>query len=130
MQLMVALLMIVVSFGLIGSVYAILGPVLVGPGIAALLDLLIGMLMAAACIIVAAVHRSPHLPVKFHAFHPSALCPSWQKTFCCRTFAPAPPVYPAASLRDFSTGALTRCGSVESPLDSRTAHLLKSPCQC
>jgi hypothetical protein len=30
-----------------------------------------------------------------------------QKTFCCRTFAPAPPVYPAASLRDFSSGALT-----------------------
>ena len=53
------------------------------------------------------IHRSPHLPVKFHAFHPSALCPSWQKTFCCRTFAPAPPAYPAASLRDFSTGALT-----------------------
>src|SRR5208283_2824298 len=55
------------------------------------------------------IHRSPHLPVQFHAFHPSALCPSWQKTFCCRTFAPAlRPVYQAASLRDFFTGALTR----------------------
>src|SRR5208283_4547615 len=54
------------------------------------------------------IHRSPHLPVQFHAFHPSALCPSWQKTFCCRTFAPAlRPVYQAASLRDFFTGALT-----------------------
>src|ERR1019366_6820782 len=42
------------------------------------------------------IHRSPHLPVQFHAFHPSALCPSWQKTFYCRTFAPALPAYPAA----------------------------------
>jgi len=42
------------------------------------------------------IHRSPHLPVQFHAFHPSALCPSWQKTFYCRIFAPAPPDYPAA----------------------------------
>src|ERR1035437_3824374 len=42
------------------------------------------------------IHRSPHLPVQFHAFHPSALCPSWQKTFYCRTFAPALPLYPAA----------------------------------
>src|SRR5271163_5036024 len=42
------------------------------------------------------IHRSPHLPVQFHAFHPSALCPSWQKTFYRRIFAPAPPVYPAA----------------------------------
>src|SRR5208282_2548634 len=58
------------------------------------------------------IHRSPHLPVQFHAFHPSALCPSWQKTFCCRTFAPAlRPVYQAASLRDFFTGALTRPSS-------------------
>src|SRR5271156_2484800 len=52
--------------------------------------------------------RSPHLPVQFHAFHPSALCPSWQKTFYCRTFAPAQPTYSAASLRDFLSGALTR----------------------
>ena len=52
------------------------------------------------------IHRSPYLPVQFHAFHPSALCPSWQKTFCCWTFAPARPLYPAASLRDFLSGAL------------------------
>src|SRR5208282_3448519 len=57
------------------------------------------------------IHRSPHLPVQFHAFHPSALCPSWQKTFSCRTFAPAlRPVYQAASLRDFFTGALNIWG--------------------
>jgi hypothetical protein len=30
-----------------------------------------------------------------------------QVTFYCRTFAPAQPVYPAASLRDFLSGALT-----------------------
>src|ERR1019366_990491 len=52
------------------------------------------------------IRLSPSLPVQFHAFHPSALCPSWHKTFCCWTFAPARPLYPAASLRDFLSGAL------------------------
>jgi hypothetical protein len=51
------------------------------------------------------INRPSHLPIQFHAFHPSALCPSWQKTFYCRTFAPARPVYPAPSLRDFLSGA-------------------------
>jgi len=46
------------------------------------------------------IHCSPYLPIQFHAFHPSALCPSWQKTFCCRTFAPARPVDPAGSFTD------------------------------
>ena len=54
------------------------------------------------------IHRSPHLPVQLHAFHPSALCPSWQKAICCRIFTPAQPDNPAASVRDFLSGALIR----------------------
>jgi hypothetical protein len=30
--------------------------------------------------------------------------------YCCRIFTPAQPVYPAASLRDFLSGALTLYG--------------------
>ena len=56
MLLMVALPMIVVSFGLIASGYAILGPGVSGTEIADWLGLLIGMQMAAACIIVASAH--------------------------------------------------------------------------
>ena len=37
-----------------------------------------------------------------HAFHPSVLCPSWHKTFCCRTFAPALP-----SLRPVHSGSFS-----------------------
>src|SRR5271163_4645213 len=53
--------------------------------------------------------------------HPSALCPSWQKTFDRRTFAPAQPTYPAASLRDFLTGALT---DSRLPLQIKDASIL------
>src|ERR1019366_671247 len=70
------------------------------------------------------IHRSPHLHVQFHAFHPSALCPSWQKTFCCRTFAPARPLYPAAlsgrSMRDYLSGALTGAWSDAAAVEFRT----------
>jgi hypothetical protein len=30
--------------------------------------------------------RSPHLPVQFHAFHPSALCPFWQNALLLPDF--------------------------------------------
>jgi hypothetical protein len=53
------------------------------------------------------VNRSPHLPVQFHAFHPSAFNPPRLKAISCRTFTPARPDYPAASLRDFLSGAYT-----------------------
>src|ERR1019366_929346 len=36
-----------------------------------------------------------------------APCPMRAKGHCCRIFTPAQPVYPAASLRDFLSGALT-----------------------
>jgi hypothetical protein len=62
---------------------------------------------------------SPHLPVKFHAFHPSALCPSWQKTFYRRLFALVPPVLPAASLRDFSPALTPLRDGVSSIVFSR-----------
>src|ERR1700682_615489 len=76
------------------------------------------------------INRSPYLPVQLHAFHPSALCPSWQKTFCCRTFAPAQPDYPAASVRDFLSGALNRDTVTDFNLpqgtffDTATVHIL------
>src|SRR5229473_653792 len=36
-----------------------------------------------------------------------ALCPSRQKAIYCRIFTPVQPDYPAASLRDFLSGAYT-----------------------
>ena len=53
------------------------------------------------------INRSPHLPIQFHAFHPSAFNPPPVKAISCWSFTPAQPVHPAASLRDFLSGAHT-----------------------
>jgi len=54
-------------------------------------------------------HRSPYLPVEFHAFHSSALCPSWQKAICCWMLTPALPVNPAASVSDCVGSQVVGC---------------------
>jgi len=48
---------------------------------------------------------SPNLRIQLHALHPPALCPVGQRTIHCRILAPAQPDNPAASLRDFGSGA-------------------------
>jgi len=54
------------------------------------------------------INCSSYLCVQFHPLHPSAhLCRLRQMGYCCRIFTPVQPVYPAASVRDFVSGALT-----------------------
>ncbi|MGB8411466.1 MAG: FkbM family methyltransferase [Candidatus Binatus sp.] len=44
-------------------------------------------------------------PYSSTPFIPPPLAPIGQKAICCRIFTPAQPVYPAASVRDFLSGA-------------------------
>ena len=53
----------------------------------------------------------PHLQIEIHVLHPRPLPNRRQKAICCRIFAPALPEYPAASVRDYCSGAYTLLAS-------------------
>ena len=49
--------------------------------------------------------RVANAPIKLHALHPPPCANPTQRDICCRTFAPALPENPAASVRDYCSGA-------------------------
>src|SRR5207244_2867739 len=50
-------------------------------------------------------NRMPRLQIEIHALHPPPPADSKQKAICCRSFTPALPEDPAASMRDYCSGA-------------------------
>src|SRR5262245_1321834 len=52
-------------------------------------------------------NRMPHLQIEIHVLHPPPPADSRQKAICCRSFTPALPEDPAASMRDYCSGAYT-----------------------
>src|SRR5262249_53534240 len=50
-------------------------------------------------------NRMPHLQIEIHVLHPPPPADSRQKAICCRSFTPALPEDPAASMRDYCSGA-------------------------
>src|ERR1700691_6420320 len=53
------------------------------------------------------LNRVANAPIKLHALHPPPSADPPQRDICCRTFAPALPENPAASVRDYCSGAYT-----------------------
>ena len=53
-------------------------------------------------------NRVTELRIQLHALHPPALCGHRKKASCRRIFTPAQPDDPAASVRDFVSGAYSR----------------------
>src|SRR5271155_4927072 len=51
------------------------------------------------------LNRVANAPIKLHALHPPPSADPTQRDICCRTFAPALPENPAASVRDYCSGA-------------------------
>src|SRR5271154_1246140 len=49
----------------------------------------------------------PYLQIEIHVLHPSPSAESRAKAICCRIFTPAQPEGPAASVRDYCSGAYT-----------------------
>src|SRR5271167_2175223 len=47
----------------------------------------------------------PYLQIEIHVLHPSPSAESRAKAICCRIFTPAQPERPAASVRDYCSGA-------------------------
>src|SRR5207247_9797976 len=52
-------------------------------------------------------NRMSHLQIDIHVLHPPPSADSKQRAICCRTFTPAQPEYPAASVSDCCSGAYT-----------------------
>src|SRR5271156_3978409 len=50
-------------------------------------------------------NRMPYLQIEIHVLHPSPSAESRAKAICCRIFTPAQPEGPAASVRDYCSGA-------------------------
>src|SRR5262249_3664227 len=57
-------------------------------------------------------NRMPHLQIEIHVLHPPPPADSRQKAICCRSFTPALPEDPAASMTDYWSGAYTRVRSL------------------
>jgi hypothetical protein len=53
------------------------------------------------------LNRVANAPIKLHALHPPPSADPAQRDICCRIFAPALPEKPAASVRDYCSGAYT-----------------------
>ena len=51
------------------------------------------------------LNRVANAPIKLHALHPPPSADPTQRDICCRTFAPALPENPAASVRDYCSAA-------------------------
>ena len=51
------------------------------------------------------LNRVANAPIKLHALHPPPSAGPTQRDICCRTFAPALPENPAASVRDYCSAA-------------------------
>ena len=51
------------------------------------------------------LNRVANAPIKLHALHPPPSAGPTQRDICCRTFAPALPENPAASVREYCSGA-------------------------
>ena len=51
------------------------------------------------------LNRVANAPIKLHALHPPPSADPTQRDICCRTFAPALPKNPAASVTDYCSGA-------------------------
>src|SRR3954462_7171426 len=56
-------------------------------------------------------NRMPRLQIEIHALHPPPPADSKQKAICCRSFTPALPEDPAASMRDYCSGAYITPGA-------------------
>jgi hypothetical protein len=59
------------------------------------------------------LNRVANAPIKLHALHPPPSADPTQRDICCRTFAPALPENPAASVRDYCSGAYNRLLEVD-----------------
>ena len=64
------------------------------------------------------LNRVANAPIKLHALHPPPSADPTQRDICCRTFAPALPENPAASVRDYCSAACTACPALRFALDS------------
>ena len=67
------------------------------------------------------LNRVANAPIKLHALHPPPSADPTQRDICCRTFAPALPENPAASVRDYCSAAYTNYWRKD-PADSRWAN--------
>src|SRR5580692_11736276 len=61
----------------------------------------------------------PYLQIEIHVLHPSPSAKSRAKAICCRIFTPAQPEGPAASVRDYCSGAYMRSTPGRSRLKAR-----------
>src|SRR5262249_9123893 len=71
-------------------------------------------------------NRMPHLQIEIHVLHPPPPADSRQKAICCRSFTPALPEDPAASMRDYCSGAYINVLFRSAPWKSR---LFRAPWQ-
>src|SRR5271156_5471875 len=57
----------------------------------------------------------PYLQIEIHVLHPSPSAESRAKAICCRIFTPAQPEGPAASVRDYCSGAYSTRAAAATP---------------
>ena len=76
------------------------------------------------------LNRVANAPIKLHALHPPPSADPTQRGICCRTFAPALPENPAASVRDYCSAAYNHVQVGEAEPDPYALHWRLSSNNC